>query len=92
MYKEPKVFRPERFMPDGEFDQFDDEIRTFMFVPFIAGPRNCLGQHLALLEARVVLSALVKNFKFRNATDVPPLRSPTVIPVAPVGGMNFYLE
>lgn len=30
------------------------------FVPFIQGPRNCLGQHFALLEARVVLGLLLK--------------------------------
>lgn len=30
------------------------------FVPFIQGPRNCLGQYFALLEARIVLSLLVK--------------------------------
>lgn len=29
-------------------------------MPFIQGPRNCLGQFFALLEARVVLALLVK--------------------------------
>ena len=30
------------------------------FVPFISGPRNCLGQYFALLEARAVLATLLK--------------------------------
>ena len=30
------------------------------FVPFIQGPRNCLGQNFALLEARIVLALVVK--------------------------------
>lgn len=57
-WKDPKEFRPERFLKGGELEQFDEETRPYMFLPFIVGPRNCLGQHLALLEARVVLSYL----------------------------------
>lgn len=30
------------------------------FVPFIQGPRNCLGQNFALMEARIVLALLAK--------------------------------
>lgn len=30
------------------------------FLPFIQGPRNCLGQYFAMLEARVILSLLIK--------------------------------
>ncbi|KAG1681010.1 hypothetical protein FOA52_009970 [Chlamydomonas sp. UWO 241] len=94
-YKNPKTFDPERYMPGGEYDQFDEATRTFMFLPFIQGPRNCLGQHLALLEARVVLSLLVKRFKWRPANGAPlgwSLRSPTVIPIAPEGGLNMYID
>lgn len=35
MYEEPLAFRPQRFMPGGEYDQFDDSIRAYMFLPFI---------------------------------------------------------
>lgn len=57
------------------------------------GPRNCLGQHLALLEARVVLALLHKRFAFRLARDPVEAgrRHPTVIPVGPVGGMPVYV-
>lgn len=51
LWPEPKQFRAERFLPGTEID-------TYSFLPFIQGPRNCLGQYLALLEARVVLGVL----------------------------------
>ncbi len=51
LWPEPKQFRAERFLPGTE-------IETYSFLPFIQGPRNCLGQYLALLEARVVLGVL----------------------------------
>jgi cytochrome P450 len=63
-----------------------------MFLPFIQGPRNCLGQHLALLEARVVLALLVKRFKFTPVNPGEVQRHPTVIPVASIDGMPMTLE
>ena len=59
-------------------------------MPFIQGPRNCLGQYFALLEARVVLSLLCQRFAF---TPVDAARQgqthPTVIPIGPVNGMRM---
>ncbi|MEW5302059.1 MAG: hypothetical protein WDW36_004869 [Sanguina aurantia] len=93
MWQRPREFLPERFMPGGEFDQFDESERTYMFVPFIQGPRNCLGQHLALLEARVVLSLLTKRFRFRMASEAGHgQRHPTVIPVGPLHELLMLID
>lgn len=91
-WREPKAFRPERFMPGGEYDQFDEAVRPYMFLPFIQGPRNCLGQHLALLEARVVLAALTQRFSFTPLSADAGRRHPTVIPVASVCGMPVRVD
>jgi hypothetical protein len=40
-WSNPTEFQPERFMPGGEYDQFDEVVRPYMFLPFIqvrAGP------------------------------------------------------
>lgn len=93
LYEDPLSWKPERFMPGGEYESFSDDIRPYMFVPFIQGPRNCLGQYFALIEARVVLGMLCKRFRF---TLVDPatqgVTHPTVIPVGPVGGMDVYVD
>ncbi|EFN52051.1 hypothetical protein CHLNCDRAFT_139264 [Chlorella variabilis] len=92
-YNDPLAWRPERYMPGGEYDQFDESIRPYMFLPFIQGPRNCLGQYFALLENRVLLSVLNQQFTF---TPVNPKESgvthPKVIPVAPLHGMKMYVS
>ncbi|CAG9467343.1 unnamed protein product [Pedinophyceae sp. YPF-701] len=91
-WPEPQRFKPERFLPGGEYDQFDEKIRDFMFVPFIAGPRNCLGQYLALLEARVVMGMLADRYVFSTTRKDAGERHPVTIPVGPKHGMEVKVE
>lgn len=91
LYKDPTRFDPTRFMPGGEYEQFDEAIRPFMFVPFVQGPRNCLGQHFSLLETRVVLSLLVKRFKFTPVRKGEPRRS-LIIPECIRDGLQMLIE
>jgi cytochrome P450 len=59
-WPEPMKFDPERFLDAQLVAQRD----PYTFLPFIAGPRNCLGQHLALLESKMVLSLLTQRYEF----------------------------
>lgn len=34
------------------------------FIPFAAGPRNCIGQSFALMEAKIILSMMLSRFSF----------------------------
>lgn len=56
LWPEPLKFDPTRFLRDDGKDHDD----PYAYLPFIQGPRNCLGQHLALLEARLVLGTICK--------------------------------
>ena len=67
-------------------------LRAFNYLPFIQGPRNCLGQYFALLEARIVLARLVARFDFVKATPGGAKRHPAVIPTGPEGGMPMRVR
>lgn len=69
-FEQPLAFRPERFL-DGAPD-----IPRGAYLPFGAGPRVCLGQHLALTEMVVVAAMLLQ----RSALTVPPgMAAPTPV-------------
>jgi cytochrome P450 len=57
IFPTPLTFDPSRFLPGAK-------IEPFTFLPFIAGPRNCLGQHLALLESKMVVGMLAQRYHF----------------------------
>ena len=65
-YKDPHVFDPSRFM-SGEKENIDKGA----FVPFVAGPRNCIGMRFALLEAKMTLAELMCKFKFVKCSKTP---------------------
>lgn len=65
-FAEPHKFDPERFMPENK-----DFIKTGSFVPFVIGPRNCIGMRFALLEAKMTLAELVCKYKFVKSENTP---------------------
>lgn len=77
-WPEPLVFKPERFL---------NEIAPYTFLPFIEGPRKCLGQHLSLLETKIVLSAVLYSFDFNltNPADAGQKHA-YMVPIIPATG------
>ena len=57
-------FDPARFLPENAA-----KIPENAWRPFEKGPRNCIGQDLALLEARIILALVVRSFDFQPAFD-----------------------
>nr|AAT38512.1 pheromone-degrading enzyme [Phyllopertha diversa] len=58
IYKDPETFDPERFSIENS-----KERSPFAFIPFSAGPRNCIGQKFAMLEMKSSISDVLRNFK-----------------------------
>ncbi|CAD8099352.1 unnamed protein product [Paramecium sonneborni] len=42
----------------------------FVHIPFAAGPRNCIGQHMAIMEIKIIIAKLVRQFKIKLNPDI----------------------
>ena len=82
-FPDPERFDPERFTPERE-----QQLPRYVYLPFGAGPRSCIGNHLAMMEAQVILATLAQRTRFTlvpGQTIAPDsTTSLTLRPSAPV--------
>jgi len=84
----PDEFRPERW--EGELAQ---RLPRFAYFPFGGGPRVCIGNRFAMMEAKLVLAAARQRFRFAPAGpggDILTL-APSVT-LRPRGPVSLRLE
>lgn len=81
LWSAPDQFRPERFLP-GE----RESIERYAYLPFGAGPRVCIGQQFAMVEAVIVLATLLRRLRFAYAGEEPPVPVQRIT-LRPHGGM-----
>lgn len=84
VWKDPEAFKPERFLAPLP--------HPYAFLPFLMGPRNCIGEHFSLIEAKIVLARLVQRFRFLSASSEVGARDRFKAPVAPSTPMSLFVE
>ena len=80
-WSEPTLFRPERFSKClilalthvSQYNRFSkeekEERHPLAHMPFGYGPRSCIGMKLALMETKMALTALIREYKFLEGPD-----------------------
>ncbi len=76
-YDDPGRFDPERWRPERAGDR-----QRFAYFPFGGGPRHCIGKHLAMLEAQLIIALVASQYRldFCGETPLELLPSLTVHP------------
>ncbi|WP_244226979.1 cytochrome P450 [Corallococcus aberystwythensis] len=85
-WEEPEAFRPERFAPEAAAKR-----HRFAYFPFSGGPRQCIGNSFAMMEAQLVLATVAQRYRLREAPGFT-LEPDSHLTLRPRGELPMYLE
>lgn len=87
-WPDPEVYDPERFRGPAK-----DTRHPFQFLPFGAGPRNCIGMKYVMMEMKVALVRILRKFKFvRSPETQVPLVLSSAVTLAPRNGIHLRVK
>ncbi|XP_075250518.1 cytochrome P450 4V2-like [Convolutriloba macropyga] len=85
-YKDPYIFNPDRWINR----EVPIEEHPYCYVPFSAGPRNCIGQKFAQLEEKLIIASIVKKFNLESDTEHKDLHVYGQVIMRPV--KDFFIK
>jgi cytochrome P450 len=85
-FAEPLKFDPERFSPENEA-----KIPKYAYLPFGGGPRVCIGNAFANMEARLVALTILQRFKLSLA-PTQKVRAEQLFTIRPKGGLRMVVS
>ncbi|RUS22954.1 cytochrome P450 [Endogone sp. FLAS-F59071] len=81
----------EEFKPERWFEKPATEISPHEYLPFLVGPRHCIGYKFALMEMKVILGILITQFEFAEVPGFQVLRKANVT-CKPSAGMKLLVR
>jgi cytochrome P450 len=82
LWPEPLAFRPERMTEAAKRAR-----PRYAYMPFGAGPRICIGNHFALMEAQLLVATIAQRWRLRLAQH-PDLEAEPLVTLRPRGGVH----
>jgi cytochrome P450 len=92
VHRDPRWYdAPEKFQPERWEGDLLKRLPRFAYFPFGGGPRQCIGNSFALMEAALLLATIAQKFRLRLVANHPvvPLAS---ITLRPRHGVRVLLE
>lgn len=85
-FPDPDRFDPERFTEENE-----KKLPRFAYIPFGGGPRVCIGNSFAMMEAKLILATLVKRYRFELAPG-QKIEPQSQVTLSNKGGMRLRFQ
>jgi cytochrome P450 len=78
-HRDPRYFPdPEKFTPERWLDGLAKRLPKYAYFPFGGGPRVCIGNTFALMEAAVILATVGQRYRFTLEPDPPVTLNPQI--------------
>lgn len=94
MHRNPKFwgpnaneFDPDRFLPENVATR-----PPMSYIPFSAGPRNCIGLKYAMLSAKITLAHLLRRYKFTTDLRMEYIRMNTHLVLEIINDQPLRIE
>ena len=92
LHRDARYFAdPLRFWPERWAGGLERTLPRGTYFPFGAGPRVCIGQQFALMEARLLLASLVSRFRFALVPG-QKVEAEMAVTLRPKPGLRMRLE
>jgi cytochrome P450 len=92
VHRDPRWFdAPEEFRPERWGSDLAKRLPRFAYFPFGGGPRQCIGNNFATMEATLLLASIAQRFRIRVVPEHPVVPMPTIT-LRPRYGIRVRLE
>jgi cytochrome P450 len=93
VHRDPRWYdEPERFLPERWTDGLLRRLPKYAYFPFGGGPRVCIGNHFAMMEATLVLTAVARNWAFSVPPGEPAVKPRPAVTLRPGGPIRLVIH
>ena len=85
-YPNPERFDPDRFSPENEA-----KLPRYAYLPFGGGPRICIGNSFAMMEARLILMTMLQHVQLTLAPG-QTVRAEQLFTLRPKGELRMVVK